>query len=101
MNFTPKRADEVERYVVDFVRLLPEGVTIVGASWTITTTRGSLASNMIVGDPNAPTIDGSQVSINIGGGVPGVTYVPTCRAACSDDQVLILPEPGDGLLPVV
>jgi hypothetical protein len=99
MNFTPKRAAEVETYSVDFSPLLKDGVTITSASWTVTTVHGTdKTSDMLDGGAE---ISGGQVHQRIGGGVPGLTYVPICTAQTSDGQTLILPDPGYGYLPVV
>ena len=99
MNFSPKRAAEIETFAVDFANSLQDGVTILSAVWTITTTHGTdKTSAMIIGDAQ---IVGSQVSQLIGNGVPGLTYIPICTAETSDGQTLILPDPGYGLLPVV
>jgi hypothetical protein len=98
MNFTPKRAAEIEVFSVDYVNSLPPGVTIVTAVWTVASSHGTPMPGMIV---DIAAISGSVVSQLIGGGVPGVTYVPQCAATCSDGQVLILPEPNDGFLEVV
>ena len=98
MNFSPKRSTETEVFSVDYTNLLPEGVTIASAVWSVKTSSGSAAPSMLSG---AAVVAGSLVSQMLTGGVPGVTYVPTCAATFSDGQVVILPEPGEGLLQVV
>jgi hypothetical protein len=98
-DFSPKRAGEKEVFAVDFGPLLPAGVTIETAVWTITSidTPDPAAAAMIVGDP---VISGSIVSQMIDGGVPGTRYAPICTATTSDGQTLILPEYGYGYLDV-
>lgn len=99
MNFDPKRTAEKEVFTVDFAPLLPDGVTLMSAAWSISPVAGSdpNAASMIVG---AASIAGSLVSQMIGGGLPGMRYAPICTAQDSRGQTLVLPESGDGLLEI-
>ena len=97
MDFTPKRAAEVEVFTVDFSPLLATGETITSAVWSSTVTRGVDATpgTMIQG---AATITGNKVSQLIKGGITGNQYAPVCTAITSAGQTLILPEYGNGQL---
>jgi hypothetical protein len=99
MNFDPKRAAEIEIFTVDFAPLLPDGVVIAAAAWSISPVDGSdpLAASMIIG---SASISGSLVSQLIGSGVPGLRYAPICTAQFSDGQTRVLPEYGQGLLEI-
>lgn len=100
MDFSPKRAMEVEVFTVDFSALLGTGETITSAVWTCSVKEGAdaSASSMIRG---SASVSGAKVSQSIGGGVAGVFYAPICTATTSAGQTLILPEPGYGLLSVL
>jgi hypothetical protein len=100
MDFTPKRVGESEVLTVDFADLLGEGEIILSASWSMRIKVGSdpAASSMIQG---SVTVTGTKVSQMVTGGVAGVLYEPLCTALTSLDQVLELPDPGEGLLMVV
>ena len=97
MDFTPKRAGEVEVFTVDFSPLLATGETVTAATWTNTVMRGTDATpnTMIQG---AATITGNKVSQLIKGGITGNQYAPVCTAMTSAGQTLILPEYGNGQL---
>ena len=99
MNFTPKRAAEVEVFTVDFANLMASGETILTAVWTnaVQAGRDPQAAAMLIG---TATIAGSTVSQLIRLGVAGVTYTPICTVHTSIGQVLVLPDPGAGLLTV-
>lgn len=97
-DFTPKRSTEVETFSVDYRNSLPDGVTIVSAVWSVASLFGVNSPDMVVGNPS---INGSLVSQRLGAGVAGVTYAPTCAATFSDGQVVVLPEPGAGLLAII
>lgn len=96
-DFSPKRASETEVFTVDFVDMLPAGVTISVATWSIARVDGidSQASSMLQG---SASISSSQVSQKITAGIPGARYAPKCTALTSDGQTLILPEYGEGML---
>jgi hypothetical protein len=99
LNYTPKRASEVEIFTVDYVDQLAPGETIVSAAWSCSIYSGSDSSVAAMVQGNA-SINGTQVSQLIGGGVPGVKYRPICTATTNLGQVKVLPEPGDGLLTI-
>lgn len=97
MNFTPKRAIEVEVFSVDFANQLAAGETILSADWSNEVVDGA--------DPDfgemfqgVSAISGSISSQLIGAGVRGASYAPICVATTSAGQVLVLPEPGMGIL---
>jgi hypothetical protein len=97
MNFDPKRSMEKEIFTVDFAPLLPDGVTILSAAWSISVVEGvdPAAPAMLIG---SASISGSKVNQMIGGGVGDVLYAPVCTAQTSDDRTLVLPEAGFGYL---
>lgn len=99
MDFSPKRAGEIEVFTVDFAPLLGQGETITSASWSCSVREGvdADAASMIRG---TASINGAQVSTKIGGGRAGVFYAPVCTAQTSAGQTLCLPEYGYGLLRV-
>lgn len=97
MNFSPKRSSEAEVFTVDLSQLLGAGETITSAVWSISVVDGS--------DPNpgvmisgGTSITGARVSQIIAGGVPFVTYAPTCTVQTSAGQTLVAPEQGLGVL---
>ena len=98
-NFTPKRSAEIEIFAVDFANLMGDGEVILSAVWTnaVHAGRDALAGAMITG---AAMISGTKVNQMIAAGVAGAVYAPTCTALTSAGQVLILPDPGTGLLTV-
>lgn len=97
MNFSPKRAAEVDIFTANYTPLLMPGETILEAEWSITPVDGddSNAASMIQG---GASIAGPCVSQLIGGGAPGVTYAPICTAQTSLGRTLIWPDDDDGLL---
>jgi hypothetical protein len=97
MNYSPKRASEVETFGVDFVNLVPAGVTILSAAWTVNVLKGvdANAAAMVVG---SPTISGTVVTTHIAGGIADVFYLPRCTAQLSNGDTVVLPEPGRGVL---
>lgn len=99
MNFTPKRATEIEVFTVDFAPLLAVGETINSPVWTITAVDGQdpAAADMIT---NGASINNTTVSQMIKGGVPGNRYAPVCTVQTSLGQTLVLPEFGDGQLDI-
>lgn len=90
MSFSPaKKPSERESFAFNFAQLLPAGVTIASAVWTVTVVQGtdSNPSAMVSG---SPLIQGSKVSQLIIGGVDGVEYCLSCQATFSDGQKPIL-----------
>jgi len=83
--FSPKRPWEEEYFGFRYKRLLPEGVTITAAQFSISVLEGSdpAAAGMISG-PAA--IAGDKVSQLVVGGVDGVKYELVCKADFSDNQ---------------
>jgi len=99
-DFTAKRVGETEIFSVDYAALLGDGVTITGATWTVSVKRGTDATpNAMVS--GSASIAGSVVSQKLTGGVAGVSYWPICTATTSDGQTIILPEPYTGALDVI
>ena len=97
MNFTPKRASEIEVFTVDFAPLLAPGETISSPTWTVSVVNG------IDENPNAmvtgpASVNGTTSSQKLALGVPGNLYAPICTAQTSLGQTLVLPEAGQGLL---
>jgi hypothetical protein len=91
-----KRASEIEAFAVDFSSRLTAGEVILEAVWTISVYSGADpdAAAMICGEAE---IAGPQVCQLIGGGRSDATYAPICTAT-TNIRVLVLPEPGDGIL---
>lgn len=98
-NFSSKRTSEVEVFTVDFVNLLPPGVTVVSAVWSmgVHLGRDPAAASMLRG---AYSIVGSEVRQMIGGGLAVVIYLPICTALLSDGQTKVLPDSGEGRLQI-
>ena len=102
-DFSAKRPGETELFTVDFVNLISVGAVISSATWTNSVKTGTDASPgaMISG---SAIINGTQVSTRLMGGVSGVVYAPICTAvtqiAGQPDEILILPEPTNGALPI-
>jgi hypothetical protein len=97
MNFSPKRSGERDVFTVDYAPILQPGETILEAVWSNAVVRRTDPDHaaMIEGDC---TISGAKVSQMIVSGVPGTTYAPFCTAQTSNGRVLVLPDPGFGLL---
>lgn len=97
MNFSSKRAAEVQIFSVDFSPVLATGETLLAAVWAVSVLSGTDATpqSMVTG---AASIAGSVVSQKLQGGVAGVNYAPVCTVTTSLGQTLMVPEPGNGAL---
>ncbi len=75
-----KDPDATERYGANWTdRLAESGATISSVAWSIV--------------PSGPTLSGAtndtvSASTLVAGGIPGCTYLLTCRVTTSDSQVL-------------
>jgi hypothetical protein len=100
-DFSPKRSTETEKFEVDFINLMTVDATILTATWTISVKSGVDPSpaSMIVG--SATILGRTQVETKIAAGIPGVIYLPICTITTSDGEVLVLPDVGQGSLPIV
>jgi len=89
MPFTEKRPAEREKFAFSYKRLLPEGVTIQSAVWTVSVLEGvdAGAAAMVSG---AAVIEGDKVSQLIIDGLVDVQYCLQCEAVFSDGQHVIL-----------
>jgi hypothetical protein len=75
-----KDPDATERFGVDWAaRLAVDGATLASVAWLATPPGLTLSG---------ATNDTTSASTLVAGGVLGVTYALTCRATCSDGQVL-------------
>jgi hypothetical protein len=100
-DFSNKRSTETEIFTVDFTNLVTPGQTISSATWSITVKSPGIDANASTMLSGSVVIVGMQVSTKISGGVAGVTYFPICTATTSDGEVLVLPDVGQGSLPIV
>lgn len=98
-NFRKKRRREKIIATVDFSDLLAQGEFVKSATWESHDSSGAeISPSMIIG---RSTISGPLVSQMIVGGIPGVTCYPICFATTSQGQILTLPRPELGVMPVV
>lgn len=97
MDFSPKRAGEVEIFTIDFAPILAPAETLLTAVWSASVVAGvDQTPNAIIS--GVSIITGTKVSQFVAGGVVGVTYAPVCTITTSFGQTLTLPTSGDGLL---
>ena len=100
MNFSPKRANEVEIFTVDFAPVLAPGETILTAVWSATVIAGIDPTPGAIISGSAITT-GTKVSQFVAGGVVGATYAPICTITTSLGQTLDEPSSGNGTLLIV
>jgi hypothetical protein len=72
VTYTPKRPREIERFGVNFAKLLPAGDTIAAADVSITSAAGKPTAGML---QDVVNIDGAIVSQQVAAGDNGQTYL--------------------------
>jgi hypothetical protein len=89
LSFSPKRPEDVERFSINFAKLLPAGVTISAATVDVVGLNGAAPNtqSMVQG---VAAIDGLIVSALVGGGQSSTTYGVRFQVDGSDGQHLMV-----------
>jgi hypothetical protein len=87
VSLPPKLVGETLIEPVDYTTLLPTGVTIASAAVTAGVYLGVDATPTDILSGNA-TVAGAVVSQEVIAGLPGVDYLLTYAATCSDGEVI-------------